>query len=128
MKSDKEPEPFQRDRGDSEEIEILEIVGLDDPDERHAEGEQAGSVDSDVYTLDLDDGDDDQDLPDPVLGERARLVRLQADFENYKKRIEREDEANRRQAAARLIDGLLPVLDNFERAVAAAPTSPEAAP
>ena len=41
------------------------------------------------------------------------MVRRQADFENYRKRIERERQEDRRQGAGRLIEDLLPVLDAF---------------
>ncbi len=47
------------------------------------------------------------------------LIRRQADFENYRKRTERERHEAGRGAVARLIEGLLPVLDAFERALAA---------
>jgi molecular chaperone GrpE len=47
------------------------------------------------------------------------LVRRQADFENYRKRVERERQQDRSRAVASLIEGLLPVLDAFERAIAA---------
>jgi len=50
---------------------------------------------------------------------RQTLIRRQADFENYRKRIERERQEEARRAAARLIEDLLPVLDAFERALAA---------
>jgi molecular chaperone GrpE len=47
------------------------------------------------------------------------LVRRQADFENYRKRIERERQEDRRHGTGRLIEDLLPVLDAFERALKA---------
>jgi molecular chaperone GrpE len=47
------------------------------------------------------------------------LIRRQADFENYRKRIERERREDSQGAVARVIEGLLPVLDAFERALAA---------
>ena len=50
---------------------------------------------------------------------RQSLIRRQADFENYRKRIERERHEEGQRALARLIDSLLPVLDAFERALAA---------
>lgn len=46
------------------------------------------------------------------------LVRLQADFENYRKRIERERHTESRRAVSALIERLLPVLDDFDRALA----------
>ena len=46
------------------------------------------------------------------------LIRRQADFDNYRKRIERERHEAGRGAVARLMESLLPVLDAFERALA----------
>jgi molecular chaperone GrpE len=45
------------------------------------------------------------------------LRRLQAEFDNYRKRVLREQTAMAKRASARLIERLLPVLDNFERAL-----------
>ena len=49
----------------------------------------------------------------------AQLVRRQADFENFRKRMEREQQEFRQQAEADLVAGLLPALDGLERALAA---------
>ena len=43
-----------------------------------------------------------------------RNLRLQADFENYRKRVSKEKEDIYRYASQGLIENLLPVLDNFE--------------
>lgn len=45
------------------------------------------------------------------------LVRLQADFENYRKRIERDRAAEHQRAVGSAIEPILPVLDDFERAL-----------
>ena len=45
------------------------------------------------------------------------LKRLQADFDNYRKRMMREQAATSTRAKARLMEQLLPVLDDFERAL-----------
>ncbi len=45
------------------------------------------------------------------------LVRRQADFENYRKRVEKERAQDRERATEALIDHLLPVLDAFDRAL-----------
>ncbi len=50
---------------------------------------------------------------------RQTMLRRQADFENYRKRIERERSEDGRRATARVIEGLIPVLDGFEHALAA---------
>jgi molecular chaperone GrpE len=46
------------------------------------------------------------------------LVRRQADFENFRKRIEKERAQDRQRAIELLIEHLLPVLDAFDRALA----------
>lgn len=48
---------------------------------------------------------------------RDSLMRLQAEFENFKKRQVREREEQRRNTCERIIGKFLPVLDNLERAV-----------
>jgi molecular chaperone GrpE len=47
------------------------------------------------------------------------LVRLQADFENYRKRIERDRGAEYHRAVGSAIEPILPALDDFERALEA---------
>ena len=47
-----------------------------------------------------------------------QLLRRQADFENFRKRMEREQQEARQTAGAALVTALLPVLDGFERALA----------
>jgi molecular chaperone GrpE len=48
---------------------------------------------------------------------RKTLVRLQADFDNYRKRMERERKEAGRRGAGRLMQEMLPVLDGLERAL-----------
>ena len=50
---------------------------------------------------------------------RQTLLRRQADFENYRKRIEKERFEDSKRATARVIEGLIPVIDGFEHALAA---------
>ena len=47
------------------------------------------------------------------------LVRLQADFDNFRKRTEKERDQARHRGVENLIEQLLPVLDGFDRALAA---------
>ncbi len=49
-----------------------------------------------------------------------RLLRQTADFDNYKKRMARERQEATRYATEALIEKLIPVIDNFEMALAAA--------
>jgi molecular chaperone GrpE len=104
------PEPV----GADDEIEILEVVGLD-------ERVRPASRPTAPPEVVLDLGSEARE-PSPVEPDlRERLLRLGADFDNYRRRVEREREAHERQATASLIGRLLPVLDNFERALARDP-------
>ena len=47
----------------------------------------------------------------------ATLQRLQADFENYKKRTEKEKALATQQATTKIIQQLLPIIDTFELAL-----------
>jgi molecular chaperone GrpE len=113
---------------DLDDVEIIEIVGFDDerapvaPDAVEADGEE----ETDEIVLDLDGAQQEvagatESRGGPDQGREAergeQLLRLKADFDNFKRRTEREREASERQAAAGLVTRLLPVLDNFERAV-----------
>jgi len=59
---------------------------------------------------------------------KDRLLRSQAELENYRKRAAREIEDHRRYANLPLIHDLLPVLDNVERAISAADKSTDKSP
>jgi molecular chaperone GrpE len=54
------------------------------------------------------------------------LKRLAAEFENYKKRVAREQESLSSRAAERLVKELLPIVDDLERALEAAEEHEEA--
>lgn len=56
------------------------------------------------------------------------LLRRQADLENYRRRVEREKSDTREFASMDATQSLLPVLDDFERALKAAPAGHEAGP
>lgn len=45
------------------------------------------------------------------------LQRLQAEFDNYRKRIDKEVEGKKQHARAGVVKNLLPILDSFEQAV-----------
>ena len=51
---------------------------------------------------------------------REQLLRLMADFDNYRKRMNRQNEEARQFAVADVVTALLPGFDNLERALSAA--------
>jgi molecular chaperone GrpE len=57
--------------------------------------------------------------------EHAMHLRALADFDNYRKRVERERESTAQAGKRQLVLALLDVMDDFERALAYANTAPE---
>lgn len=85
---------------------------------------------------DVQDAEDDPALADDVSADdvkdqlaaareelteaRDRVLRVSAEFENYKKRSAREMTSHRKHANEKLIKALLPVVDNLELAIRSA--------
>jgi molecular chaperone GrpE len=55
-----------------------------------------------------------------------QLIRLQADFENFRRRMDRERVEAEAQTISRMLSALLPVYDNLERAVRFMPNEGDA--
>ena len=103
--------------------------------EKHKVKIQTENQHTEIESESLPKGDADQEGrvdPDSLLAELKtqlessqkeakenydRLLRISADFENYKKRSARELDDFRRFANESLIKALLPVIDNLERAL-----------
>ena len=88
-------------------------------------GDGAAGVDAQAFA-ELQSGLQESEREKQELTDR--LLRLQADFDNYRKRMRMEKEMLEEYANFALIQKLLPVLDNLERASAAAvAVSPDSA-
>ena len=61
--------------------------------------------------------EEEEDADDALEQERERYLRLFAEFDNFRKRTAKEKLEAYTDATARCIGELLPVVDNFERAV-----------
>ncbi|MGI8683918.1 MAG: nucleotide exchange factor GrpE [Acidimicrobiales bacterium] len=95
--------------------EMLCIDADDDGAEIAAEVEEAAeAVAQDIDALAAVEAQRDEYLDS--------LRRLQADFENYKKRIQRQQAELSERAAEKLVESLLPALDAFDLAMAHADT------
>jgi molecular chaperone GrpE len=104
-----------------------------DPDVHGAPGPEVAEPNDEAVLEDqnLEELSDDVLAPDEIQQFEADLAslqrerdewldttrRLQADFENYRKRVVREQTALVERASEGLIEQLLPVLDNFELAL-----------
>jgi molecular chaperone GrpE len=82
------------------EVAAQEAVAASEPDDASgSKGEPAGDARSEAQEM------------------RDRYLRTLADFDNFRKRSEREKADFKRYAVAESIRELLPVLDNFDRAL-----------
>jgi len=69
---------------------------------------------------DIEDMDEEGPTPEEMLEqERQRYLRLAAEFDNYRKRTERDMAEFRRRAANEVLLSMLDVLDNLDRALEA---------
>jgi molecular chaperone GrpE len=81
------------------------------------------SNDSGVESRDVDDNqiqelkDKNVELEKRLEEAENRYLRLQADFDNFRRRTKLDFEANAKYKSQNLITDLLPALDNFERAL-----------
>jgi len=82
--------------------------GLDQTPEAKTVAADSAMTDAEVARL----ATDLQDL-------RQTLLRRQADFDNYRKRIERERAEDSKRHTARVVEALIPIIDGFEHALAA---------
>src|SRR5262245_26062631 len=67
-----------------------------------------------------------EQLKDELSQEHSRYLRALADFENYRRRVERDRESGVKREQRGLLLALLELADDFERALAHVDDSPEA--
>lgn len=75
--------------------------------------------DSDGSSLDSDQKSADTDMENGGEDENTKYMRLMADFQNYKKRVEKQRSETFAFANEKIMLKLLDVLDNFERGLEA---------
>lgn len=80
--------------------------------------ETEDETDENITEDDLtEDEEEEEDADEALEQERERYLRLFAEFDNFRKRTAKEKLEAYSDATARCIGELLPVVDNFERAV-----------
>ncbi|NLW17402.1 MAG: nucleotide exchange factor GrpE [Firmicutes bacterium] len=90
-------------------------------EEEHKEiNEEEQEARAEVGSCDTEEAEDSRSSVEKELEDR--LLRLHAEFDNYRKRTARERAEQATIAQAALVSSLLPVLDNFERALANLPS------
>ena len=103
----------------ADEIETIEIETADissDEDESLKEGE---SIEEEIIELDpikiLEK--DLQKAKEELAEEKDKFIRLQAETDNFRKRLSREKDEFSQYANERLFKELIPIFDNLERAL-----------
>jgi molecular chaperone GrpE len=96
---------------ESETIEQIELTN----EEVETVFDEAG--DSNEDTTDVDYAAEIQNLTSKLEEADNRYLRLQADFDNFRRRTRLDIEAGEKYKAQKLVTELLPALDNFERAL-----------
>jgi len=75
---------------------------------------------SEIETTDTVEESELNSVKEQLAAEKDRLLRLSAEFENYKKRKQREIDEFKKFANETIFRQMLPVVDNLERAIASA--------
>jgi molecular chaperone GrpE len=111
-------------RIDPETGEVREPKGATAPEEPAAEPDDS---DEDVVEAELEDFPEIPDTPESVVTDAINadervieltndIKRVQAEYSNYRKRVERDRVAVREAATAQVLGELLPILDDIGRA------------
>lgn len=89
-------------------------------------GVEGDRLNDEVTTEETEAPGDDTNWEEVAGSRYDQLLRLQADFDNFRRRMDREREEIRGRVAEGLLSDLLPVFDNLERAVKFMPTDGDA--
>lgn len=116
---------MESDRNEPLEVDEFDVDGSEDQDIEAAMRDALKAVEGDA---EAESGEADGDsarsgsdeltaLRKEVVELRDRSVRTLADFDNFRKRADRERDEQRRYAGSEVMRELLPVIDNLERAL-----------
>ncbi len=90
--------------------EILENENINQLEENHDENASIGIDNADELTV-------EQKLEEELTNEKDKFLRLFAEFENYKRRTSKERIELFKTANQEVLQAMLPVLDDFDRAI-----------
>lgn len=85
----------------------------------YGDARAAYEIENVIYTMEKDKNELAEkvsSLTADISTGKEKYVRLQADFDNYRKRSEKEKLTVRSDAQGEVIESLLPMVDSFERA------------
>ena len=94
-------------------------VTEDDRIDQELEGNSQSQTE-DTHTDEMEDAEVEASLEADLLKMREAVLRTAAEYGNYRKRVAKEKEDIIRYANERLLEDLLPILDNFDMGMQAA--------
>jgi molecular chaperone GrpE len=90
------------------------------------ENETELSGETDEAVLEAETMEEKPDAQVEIAELNNRILRIQADYDNFRRRSREEKEAAAKYRSQHVIEALLPVIDNFERALLVKPDAEEA--
>ena len=103
----------------NQESQNDQTTSVEDADEMNNESQDnLQEENSEDTEADIDPKDEEiQQLKNNVQEEEEKYLRLYAEFENYKRRIQKENQTMKAYKAQDLLNDILPTIDNIERAL-----------
>lgn len=112
-----------------EKDEVREDQAVDGAVETETEAEQSGSASDTEDTKAAETNQDSKDskeseAEDPIEAAKKeaaawqdKYLRLHAEWDTYRRRMNEQREEEKARAAEKLVEGLIPVIDDFERSI-----------
>lgn len=100
----------------SEQVETNEKIETQEPEDASKEAENAGEDELDMLKKAKNEN---KKLQEEIDAMKDRLLRVTAEYENYRKRTTKEKEGIYSDAYIDVLKEVLPILDNLERAASA---------
>lgn len=117
-KSSEEQGTEEANAGTTAEQEAPAADAVKDAETKESDAKDAGEAEQSA-TSEASDAESEKlkkKYEDALAEQKDKYIRLYAEFDNYRKRTEKEKSQNFDFGAREVIEKLLPVIDNFERA------------
>lgn len=113
-----------------EEIEDVLVAEQDETNQEEVAEDNEEVVElsnnEEVETTEDDEQDEVEQLKEQIDEEKNKYLRLLADYDNFRRRATLDKEALQKYQSQNVLTNLIPVLDNFSRAIAVEAKSDEA--
>ncbi|WP_255235582.1 nucleotide exchange factor GrpE [Salipaludibacillus sp. LMS25] len=95
------------------------------PKEKDMAFTESDNIDEEVQPDEEDTSDEVKELERKLADATNRMLRIQADYDNFRRRTKQEKESAAKYRSQNLAEKLLPALDNFERGMMITPQQEE---